>query len=210
MKRGFVLLVLLLLILPYVIAEDAPANTSNSTQVDVAGAVNTFKNKVEGADNLFEKEQEIPANIQPFVKILFRFDGTITVSQSIIALMLLIFFAVFFIDILQSFGPFTENTAKIGGLVLVLIFSMIGSIKSLTSLLLNIGGQFSFLENWSAGALTFAVVLIIIVFIVGGKLFKAFARAHGLETAFQRGTKVGADIAFVEGQKKITEKMGND
>ncbi|MFH1289804.1 MAG: hypothetical protein ABIH92_00170, partial [Nanoarchaeota archaeon] len=119
--------------------------------------------------------------------------------------MLLAFFIFFFIDVISMFGPFSENTANATGILLGVIMSMIGIVKSFTDFLLNFGSQFSFLENWSAGALVFAAILVIALAILARKLGKTIKNARGLEHAFRRGAKVGADIAYVESQRKVAE-----
>jgi hypothetical protein len=206
-KRVLFIFVIFLLVQSVVAENSAGQSLLVNNSSDIGAPLEDFRGVVEKTDGLFEKEYVLPTRIQPIIGTLFRFGDSVTISEAIIALMLLLLFAFSFISIMKDFGPFSENTATWIGLLVALIVSMVGLVKSLTIFLLNLGGRLAFIEDWSAGALLFSGLLIVVIYVVGGKLFKAFARSRGLEKAFSKGTQAGALLAQQKAQSEAFEKI---
>lgn len=212
MKKGILLIILLLFLLPLVLSQSTGSPTDPTSPDPAAissaadnSAVASTRDLRDKSNTILGTEREIPSKLVPLVKLFFRYGETITVSQAIISLMILVFLAVLFIEVM-AFGPFSENTQKIIGVILALLAGMIGVIKSLTNLLLNIGGQFTFIENWSAGSLTFAAIILVALAVLLLKVSRMIKRTKGINQAFERGAKVGADLAYTEAQREVMSR----
>lgn len=207
MKKGAIILLSIIFIsLTASIVNSTSPNyeeDTDATGITDAQMQEGIENFKEQTNPFVEKEIEIPEKLETITKVLFKFESPITVSQAIIATMLFIFLVLFFIDIMKSFSPFQEQTAVLMGILLALIISMIGILKSFTIFLLNLGGQSKFLENWSAGALVFIAILIVIIAVIMLKLLRVIKEHQGLAKAYERGAKAGAHHAFIEAQEKV-------
>jgi len=166
-----------LLIIPLTHAAQTPANETSiieetSTDPSLEDALNQADKGILGgikekSNNLVEKEIAIPESISPWIKTLTRFEDPITISQVVIALGIMVLLVFILNDLLQmSSSGFNKMTSIITTIVAVLIISAIGMIKIATNKLIELGNVFKLLESWSAGAILFWIILIIIAIII--------------------------------------------
>ena len=210
MKKAWfaISLILALILIPYAHAEDPPtADEFNKTLKDARQV--TLKALQDRTDTIAEKQVNLPEWLEPIVKNLFRFEEPFTLSHVIIALCLFILFAVTFIDILQLFSLFSNTTSAIVGLLMTVIMSAAGMIYSMTLFLMDKGSVFRILADWSAGALFFIVIIIVLAFFILSKLFKWLEEYKLLRIAKKEGLEAGAELAFVKWVKNTYTNMAN-
>ena len=191
-KEWFVLFLLALLIMPFVYAEDAQQTEEQDFDQSLTDARKaTLKALEERTNKVAEKPIDLPKFLEPVVKTLIRLEEPITLSNLIIATALFVLFAIIFIDIMRLFSPFSQLTSSVVGLILTVILSAIGVIKSLTEILIEKGNPLKFIAGWSAGALFFWFIIIIAAiilvrywsqFLQQRKLLKE-ARTQGIQSA---------------------------
>ena len=89
MKRVIVLLIFILLFAPLVLSQtDSTATIPvNNIADNINAGAEAAKHPVNKVSGALEEERPIPENPQPIVKLFFRFEEKISISQVIIGIM---------------------------------------------------------------------------------------------------------------------------
>lgn len=213
MKKAGVFLIIILLFLAFVSAQSTADGISSGGSVPNSSIPSETKVAVRDAaeklDSVVEKPVPIPEKLQPVAKILFGLEEDSSFSLFIITLAIWIIFALTFSNIMEFYSTFTKNTAIAVGFLLTIILAAIGLVRRIATLLINIGGNFDFLETWSAGALGFAVLIVIIFFIILRKILGYAKEYQLLRIARREGIEAGADLAVVKWMRKIFTSWGS-
>lgn len=197
MKKSYGILVLALLIfsITSVFAADEIQGPDVQEVNESISKLNSFSDKL---TSVTEKPINIPDNLKPIVKAVFRFEDEITVSTLVISIMLLILLVLFFTNMVQIFSIFSPMTSAIIGIILTLTLSMTGVLKSTTIWLLNAGSHFSLLESIGAGWFLFAVLGIIIFTIIILKVLGTIKEIEEKKKAENIGFFLGTRIALTD------------
>jgi hypothetical protein len=201
-------LVLALLVIPLVYADDQPSSGEFGKSLNASREANVAAIK-EKSDEVAEKQINLPTWAEPIVKFLIRLEEPFTLSHLIIAVALFVLLSVILIDILQLFSAFTDRTSAIVGILLTVIISSIGVIKSITICLINKGNVVKWLEGWSAGALVFWLIVIVLATFGLSKVFRIAHDYKLLRLAKKEGLEAGAELAFVRWVKNTYTGMAN-
>lgn len=207
MKKSWgVLSILLLLVIPLVHAEDPPATNEaefNKTLNDARQV--TFRAIQARTDAVTEKQVDLPAGLEPIIKVLLRFEEPFSFSELIIAIGIFALFAITFVDILKTFSLFSEPTSVVIGIILAVIMSIVGAVKSLAIFLIGSGSPLKFIESWNAGALFFWLIIIVLLIYGLNKALKLIHEHKIINEARKDGIKAGAESAFSRWMRKSME-----
>lgn len=207
-KSLWALAILLLLVIPLVHAEDPQSGAEFNKTLNDARQV-TLKALQEKSDAVAEKQIDLPKWLEPIIKALFRFEEPFTLSHVIIALCLFAIFATVFIDILQLFSVFSDTTSMVIGLCMTIIMSASGMINSAALFLMDKGSLFRIVSGWTAGALFFIVIILVLLWFALRNIFRWFHEYKLLRIAKKEGLEAGAELAFVRWVKNTYMDMAN-
>ena len=181
MKRGILILLTLLLLSPIVItAAEEPAKSPLNT------------------GNLLDKEIEIPEGFQILARVFFGIDDSISISAVII--LLAIWFVLFIIitNTLKLMHFFKGGIAWLIGAIVTILIALSGAIKGTAGLILAVGDSFGFIGKWSAGALMFALLVVLIIGFIGSKILKKISDYIEIEEARTEGEKTGENLSLLK------------
>ena len=125
-------------------------------------------------------------------------------SLVIVSLVLWLIFFIIFSDAIRSFSPFSKLTAFSIGFILTFILAAIGFIRKTAFFLLY--GIPGFLGDWSAGALFFWTIVILLIGVIWSKVSKHLRELRALREAEKKGIEYGGDNLFVRAIKKVFTK----
>lgn len=213
--HSVIVVCLTILLFPLVISENETI-VNNSLEEGIAGLRDianqsdiAFGTQVkEKASELAIAQIPLPEEIKPVLKILFRVENP-SYSEALIMIALLIFFAAVFIDIMEAYSAFSKITSQSVGIIMAILFSMVGGIYGITLFLLGIGRGFAQFAGWSAGALWFWVIVIIAILIIGIGLMNRLKQYQLLRLAKRRGFRRGLQEAEAGVMTKTMEKIGS-
>ena len=203
MKKAiiFSLAIIMILAPSMVLAEELPK------EGDVNEKLGDLGETVDRFDKYVEKQITLPERLQKPAEILLKLEATLPVSLLITTLAVLLIFLLAFTDIMRSFGPFSERTSVLVGILLVILLSVTGTIKNISFYLFNIGKKFQFLQNSEAGTLGFAVVIILAIGLLAHSLLKRFRRLKEKQKAQEEGAKMGATLGTMSSLVNMFKKV---
>lgn len=215
-KKIGVLLVFILLLTSLVLAQigNDTNETDSNISIDKEGIKEGLKeatSKIASkTDPIVEKEIEIPERLQTLAKILFGIEDKSSVSALVISFLVWLLFLLLFTNILMYWSLFSKEVAFAAGVILTIIMAALGIVKNISVFLINIGSYFKFLEHWSAGALGFGVVLILIIAFIIMRIGKYFREQAGITRAHEEGIEVGAELGFLQRLREMFSKVGKE
>ncbi len=214
MKKELALIIIAILLINITIAQTAPPppTTPPTTAIPPTTATpsapttnpTSVKDIKSKTDSLVEKEITIPNRIQTLAKIIFGIEGPIEFSLLII--LLIIWLMTFkLIGEGVKLMPFFENgiMSWIVALVIMLLIALADGFTLSANFILGFGDLFKIFKDWSVGALTFGVIVIIIIAVFLSKLEKWAARKLKIEKGNIESTEAGISLGFIGNFKKM-------
>jgi hypothetical protein len=161
------------------------------------------------AEDILEKEIQIPENLQLAARIVFGVKEQISVSLLVIMALLWAMVFVVLLSGTQLIDLFKGWKAVGIAIILTTIGSASGVLKHIALLFLNIGDIFSFIGRWSPGALLFSAVVIGVVAFVLTKVLRRVRRGIEKAAAEAAGEKIGTELGFLARFREYY-KMGRE
>jgi hypothetical protein len=152
------------------------------------------------------KDYELPEKFQPFLRTILRFEDKITLSQAIISAMLILAFFLITAETMKFFF-YETKTGPLIGIVLALLFSMLGVVKTITLFLQHLGEQVKLLQGWFGGVLIIIAIIIAAVSIISIKLIDNIRKRKELHEAREKGAKAAENKAYVESQRAMRKNL---
>ena len=208
-KEAVIVLSILLLALlsPSLIA--APQDSSSQSNVYQEGQVNQslsdLGTTVKKLDVYTEKEIDVPRPLA----IIFKLEEKVSLSRLIITLGVFIIILLSFVEIMKSFGPFSEGTATIIGVILTMILTVTGSVKNISIYLGNLGQSLEFLQESSLGLLGFLIIIMVAFRLLFHSVLKRFQRLKQKEKAQEEGSRLGAIMGTFGALLNVFKKVGS-
>jgi len=115
-----------------------------------------------------------------------------------------IFLLLFLVQILKITPFFKGRIAWIAGIGIMILFGITGVIRFIAFFLLDISRFIKFLEGFGPGALIFALVVIIVGYILFSKVLKTIKQKAQLEEEGEEGFKLGKILGILEKKQKRT------
>lgn len=201
MKKIGAFLLLTVLISSFVFAQ---ATNDSNTTISFEDAKTNIASKT---DPLVDKEIEIPDNLKLVVNIFLLGIGgaerTLSVSLLVVLIVLWILGFIFLANIIGLTPFFHGGTKWPAAALIVILFALSGALRSIANFALNVGNVFKFLEDWSAGALVFVIVLAIIIALIVEKLFKILKEHLEISEAHQEGLEAGVELGFLKRMREM-------
>ena len=108
-----------------------------------------------------------------------------------------------FLKNILALTPFFKG--KISWLMAIavnLLIALSGGLRLLKKAFLETGSIFKFLEEWTTGALIFAIILVILIFLILGKAMKFIKTKEEKIEAEEEGRKIGTQIGFLKSMRE--------
>ena len=98
--------------------------------------------------------------------------------------------------------PFFDNNVKrwIGTFSINIIIAITGVYVTIANFFIDFGAYISFLKEWSAGLLFFAIVIIMLFFALFQKLLKKWTEGIEIEKHKELGMKSGYALGYTKAQ----------
>jgi hypothetical protein len=189
MKKGLLIIVLLLFSAILVQADDSTTTLQKPN-------TNAVKEKT---DAIVEKEislTTLPSALQSVIRVFTKFEAEISISELVIFLLITILFFFAIDNTFVMFSPFSESTRLMTALVFTLILGATGMLRLVSLALLAFSGTIKGLSEWSAGALSLTVILVVSIWMLLTKIAAHFRR----EEMKRKGREDGAELAAHEAQ----------
>lgn len=154
-KRALCLLIITIMLFSSIIAQELPQNPINNSEA---------KSLQDASNNLLSKQITISDSIQQISSIIFKLDSTISLQEFIVLISLfamLLFILQALVEIIPLFGEGWKSW--IGALVITLLISITGAIKSWAEFFFGVSGFLQFLKDWGLFKLIFALILLGII-----------------------------------------------
>ena len=207
-KEAVIVLSILLLALlsPSLIA--APQDSSSQSNVYQEGQVNQSLNDLGATVKKFDVYTEKEINVPRPLAIIFKLEEKVSLSRLIITLGVFIIILLSFIEIMKSFGPFSEGTATIIGVILTMILTVTGSVKNISIYLGNLGQSLAFLQESSLGLLGFLIIIMVAFRLLFHSILKRFKHLKEKEKAKEAGWAIGTAVATMNTVKRALSWIG--
>ncbi len=214
MRRGINLLSIFLIgivLLNFISAQNATTNNSKnfslgSTNLDVDKIKEELKNTTQG---IFEKEITIPKNLELPARVVFGLKPGDKLDVSL--LIILITLLIGFIFVLQPFVlmiPSMEGGRSwIGAVLITLLISLSGAIKSTAYFWLDLGGFFGVLENLGPWKILLSLALIMIIIFGIRFITKIVKESAAINKATSEGFEAGAQVAKLRKMGEIEREL---
>jgi len=208
MKKVIVILFCLLLFfsivgtLPLIISEENnQTNTENNLNL----------NDINFSDikNPLSTQITIPPSLELPVKIIFGLTSEDKLDfQLLIVLIAIWLFFFLIIHNILGLTPFFEDWKSWAGAIIVtLLISITGSIKSSAIFFFNIGNVFSILEKWGPLKLGFSIVIIIIIYYATNIILGILKETVIVGKSVRDGMIAGAEMAKLKAMHEM-ENIG--
>lgn len=179
------LLLILLLFLPFVLAEEN--KTFNLTAIPTH----------------FSSTLDQPLSLHPTIEVLakgllgIKNSPEISTTLLVATICLWLFFFIILAETLE-FTPFFNGKLRwVGAALITILIAVTGTIETIVLSLLSFGTNLWFFEKWSAGALTFTVVLLLIVVWFISRVLKWAKNYQEAFKAQKEGSELGAHLGFL-------------
>ncbi len=182
---AIILLLILPLLVPLVMAEEN--KTLNLTSIPTR----------------FSNTLDEPLELHPTIEVLAK--GILGIKKSpVISTTLLVaatcvwlFLFIILAEILE-FTPFFNGKLRwVGAALITILIAVTGVVESTVLFLFSLGSDIWFFEKWSAGALTFTIVLLLIVVWFISKLLKWAKNYQETFKAQKEGSELGKNLGFL-------------
>lgn len=207
-RRGIliaVLLVSLILISSFIVAEDNDVKDNQDTNLpeDVGKGVEGIKDIKGKTEKALEENIKVPENLQVPARIIFGIKGEISLQHFIVLLAVWIMLFLIISSILKI-TPFFEGWKSwVGAVVITCLVAISGAIRSVSIFFLNLGNSFEFLEKWSVLKIVFALIIVAILFYGVSILIKMLNRKVMISEAEQAGMEAGAGARMLKWMYKM-------
>ncbi len=198
------LFIVLLVALSFLAAAQTNQNINNITNIAQNISTASFKTATNQALN---KEIALPDWADIIARVLFGVENKITLSNFIIlaAIWLMLFLMIFNIIKLMPF--FKGNAAKlIASICITLIIAISKVMITLSGQLLSFVSSFKFFKDWSAGALFFSIVLVVVVFFFLIKILSKIGDKVELGADVTAGNEAGTGLGMLRVISRVFRK----
>jgi len=193
MKKIFILLILICLLIPYISAQNTTIDTLNASQINFD----------------FDKSIKVPDNLQIPAKIIFGITGEIEFQLFVILIALWISILLLITQILK-FVPIIKQgfISWITAVVITCLVALSGGLHQAVLFFFSLGNLFGLLEKWPALGISSAIVIIILIAYGTGILLKILRKRVELDQAESKGRDVNVmtEIAKTEAESLKKEK----
>ncbi len=130
----------------------------------------------------------IPDAFRFFSTNILRIETELTLPTLIIFTTLFIILILIIASILQ-YTPFLNGkiTRWISAVIITMLISISGAVKQMAIFFLDLGNFFNIFKEWSALALLFSIVIVILLSYGASKLIKIIGKKAGLDKADYEG-----------------------
>ncbi|MBI2449731.1 hypothetical protein HYV49_05540 [Candidatus Pacearchaeota archaeon] len=210
MKRGFIAIAIILLIIPAfaqdVLDKALPKSEEEAREQLKEGTKQIADTAKATINEKITAEVNLPENFKPFARVIFGVKPDEKISLNIFMILIAVWFGFFVIILAASrFIPFFAESAFmriIFSFIITLLAALTGSLKFTALYIYGLASLFKFLEKFPAIATAIVIVIIIVILIaakivasiIEGKLRKEQARIKGEKAGF------GAKIAEIFGK----------
>ncbi len=206
-KAKFFLIILLTIFFAQIL--NAQENESRDSAEKAGNITAGLKEGSEKIEKKITKEIEIPESLRGPAKIIFGIEENLPLNVLVISLMLWIILFSFFFNILEFFSPLSKSVALITAIAMTSILSFIGSIKTMSVFLFNIGNKIKFLEELGILGTIIAFIIIIVIWFLFSKTIRRMKIVREREKAIEMGARIGADTEFTKAMREAAE-FGSD
>ncbi len=182
---AIILFLMLPLFLPFVLAEEN--KTLNLTEIPTR----------------FSSTLDEPLELHPTIEVLakgiigIRKSPVITTTLLVATICVWLFFFIILAEILE-FTPFFNGKLRwVGAALLTILIAVTGAIENTVLSLFSLGTNLWFFEKWSAGALTFTIILLLIVAWFISRLLKWAKNYQEAFKAQKEGSELGKNLGFL-------------
>jgi len=195
MKRVIILFICLLLVSSLVTAIGVIDENKSITFSDIKNPLST--------------QITIPANLELPARIIFGLTAEDKLDfQLLIVLVAIWLFFFLIIHNILGLTPFFEDWKSWAAAIIVtLLISITGSIKSSAIFFFNIGNVFSILEKWGSLKLGFSIVVIIIIYYVTNIVLGILKETVIVGKSVRDGMIAGAEMAKLKAMHEM-ENVG--
>ncbi len=196
MKKSIAFIVFLLLFVSLVHAEDAVANETATSIVNVSeGIKNVTSGIYEQSNNALEQKVALPENFA-FIGSLFGVKGDVDLRQVIVLLCLwLLMFLILrqVLEIVPFFGEGWQSWA--GGASITTIAALSGGLNEMANFFFSLGGFFGTIRNQSLFQLALSLIVLLAFYTIMSKIMHKVvkesrkAKAEALGETLNRGAK---------------------
>ena len=199
MKRGILPILLIILLITSFALITAQEDDDPDDNLDIAGKAGELGKETE---QKFE-EFLVPSQLQKPTKWFFKVkeDKDLTMSKFVVLIAICILLFLTIKTILEMFPVkiFKKGlTTILGSIIIISIISITGMINQISDFIFNLAETFKFLNKWSPLKFIFALIVLILVYVIAFFFIKYFKNKLILSQAEQTGTKAGAGIKLAE------------
>lgn len=203
MKRVIIIAIFVVLFLSMIAAQTT--NTEQKAGEGIKNNVQTYAEIKNKTDTTLDKP--IPEKYQPYFGTFFRIPKQ-ELNYASVILVSVLFVALFILfSGFMDFFLVTGKGAMLSGIILAVILSMLGVLKSLTFFLQNLGQNFSFIKNWNASGLIITIVVILILVSISRGIMNTIKKKKELAEAKAKGEKAAESKTYVDSQRKTFRKF---
>src|SRR3989344_4063698 len=189
MKKELIVIVFVLLI-------SVSFSIVSSQNEDKEGLGNVGDELKSGSEGLLSQEIEIPVYLKIPSRIVFglKEDSKVDLQTFVIMLALWVFLLLVIHSILDI-TPFSgEWKSWVGAVLVTLLISLTGAVRSVSVFFFNLGNIFGILEKWSILKITFSIVLLVAIFFASSFLLRILKESMKVGKAVSEGMQAGAQL----------------
>ncbi len=149
-------------------------------------------------DESIEKDIQLPESSNKIIRMLLGFNESEKITMNLM-ISIIVFMFIIFLILGDAFGLITSNRLIkwLGALGVTILLGMTKGIKETILFYFGITDSIKALGNWSTGALTFLIIILIIIFILIGKIEKRLRKEREIEQSNMDGIKIGTELGFL-------------
>ena len=195
MKKSSTIIILAILLIQIVIAQ------TNITSNSINNSISGFKEKT---DSIVDKEIILPDQLNTLTGIALGAESPIKLSFLIMLIGVWLILLIIMGEACKLF-PFSENKIATWAvaLIITLIMGASGGITIVATAILSVSETLKFLKDWSAGALAFGLIALVLILFFVSKIEKWMKNKSEIEKANTESTEIGIKLGFMGNFKKM-------
>jgi len=195
MKKVFIILILICLIIPHISTQNTTIDTLNASQINFD----------------FNQSIKVPDNLQIPAKVIFGITGEIEFQLFIILITIWIILVLLIAQILKFVPVIKQGVASwLAAIVITCLIALSGGLNQAVLFIFSLGNFFGILEKWPAIGVVVSIGIIIILGYGLTILLKLLRKRVELDEAEVKGrdVKTMTEIAKIEAEslKKKSKK----